>query len=99
MARQSSFHKSAEWRQVRLEVLRDALYICAKCGDYASHVDHKIPISAGGAKLDKRNLHALCADCHRRRHLRNAAKWETSPLMAFRRMLDRRIKKKGRDKR
>jgi hypothetical protein len=27
-------------------------------------VDHKVPVSAGGAVLDLRNLRPCCRDCH-----------------------------------
>lgn len=33
----------------------------------ATHVDHVVPISQGGARLDKANLQSLCMSCHSRK--------------------------------
>ena len=39
---------------------------CKLCGRIAKIVDHIIPIRAGGARLDPRNLRSLCLTCHGR---------------------------------
>ena len=58
-------------------------YKCGICGtDYSNHPnrtmllegDHIIPLKNGGARLDQKNLWALCGrlttlDCHRKRHI------------------------------
>ena len=36
---------------------------CKRCGKRGKHVDHIIPISAGGTH-DERNLQTLCHSCH-----------------------------------
>ena len=55
-----------EWREFR------AWYLprhprCRRCGATATVVDHKIPLRAGGARLDPRNAQSLCAPCHARK--------------------------------
>lgn len=37
---------------------------CALCGAPAECVDHIVPISQGGARLDEDNLRSLCWSCH-----------------------------------
>lgn len=47
--------------QVRAEVLASGR--CAYCGDFASQVDHIIPVSKGGT-ADRENLVAACSSCN-----------------------------------
>lgn len=58
----------AEWQRVRKLVLdRDGhecqlrLRVCTKV---ATTVDHIVPLSAGGARLDMANLQAACRPCN-----------------------------------
>jgi len=54
-----------DWRALRAAYLRHHP-TCARCGRAATMVDHRIPLRAGGARLDVSNLRALCWSCHRR---------------------------------
>lgn len=58
---------SGAWPRVRLAILRRDRWRCRWCGGRANQVDHVIPISAGGARLDPRNLVASCLRCNVRR--------------------------------
>ncbi len=52
---------------LRLQVLEKYDYRCAKCGSTTNlELDHKIPISRGGA-TSLRNLQVLCRRCNRRK--------------------------------
>jgi 5-methylcytosine-specific restriction protein A len=58
----------SDWRKVRLSYLREHP-LCERCEERgkikaAEMVHHKVPIKQGGARLDKRNLMALCDACH-----------------------------------
>lgn len=71
-----SFYRSWEWRQLRNEVLEERGEVCKVCGktpeelpDDGSpmagmHVDHIVPMSQGGARMDKSNLRVLCPECN-----------------------------------
>jgi len=56
------------WQRVRLAVLERDHHRCRLmrpgCTGAATHVDHIIPISEGGARLDADNLRASCAHCN-----------------------------------
>lgn len=58
----------ARWRKVRKRYLarNPVCEDCQEQGDVtvADMVDHIIPLRAGGARLDPRNLRALCWPCH-----------------------------------
>lgn len=53
------------WRRVRKLVLERDDYVCQirgrGCTGLATTVDHIIPLSAGGARLDPANLQAACS--------------------------------------
>ncbi len=52
------------WRRVSEQYRRDHP-VCEICGRrWATEVDHKRPISDGGARLDRANLKAVCRPCH-----------------------------------
>ena len=55
------------WPRVRLEILRRDGYACRvggpTCKGRATTVDHIVPLSRGGARLDPSNLRAACASC------------------------------------
>lgn len=57
------------WRKLRVLILQRDHYICQNCGTPAgasAHVDHIIPLSAGGENTDD-NLQTLCHACHSRK--------------------------------
>lgn len=62
------------WRKVRASyLLRHPLcVVCGRAGRTveAAEVDHIVPIANGGARLDERNLQALCHSCHSRKTAR-----------------------------
>lgn len=66
--RSDRIYSLAWWRKLRMAKLRhDPLCEhCAKQGKIvqASHVDHIVPISEGGAERDWDNLQSLCKPCH-----------------------------------
>ena len=56
------------WQKVRLVVLARDGHRCQiglpGCTRVAEHVDHIVPISEGGARLDPSNLRAACGRCN-----------------------------------
>ena len=63
--RQLSAHArgyGARWRKMRADFLENNPF-CARCDNYAYHVDHIVPKSNGGRDTPQ-NLQALCASCH-----------------------------------
>jgi 5-methylcytosine-specific restriction endonuclease McrA len=62
----------AEWRAVRLAVMERDGWRCqlvlAGCTGAAEQVDHIVPLSEGGVRLDPFNLRASCAPCNQRRN-------------------------------
>jgi len=58
-------YKSARWRRVR-EIVLSENPIC-KCGSLATIVDHRVPISKGGAIWDGDNLQSMCEQCHNKK--------------------------------
>lgn len=66
-----SFYDSALWRNVRVAVVMKEPW-CRECARYkraslAAVVDHIVPLSMGGPKLDTSNLQPLCHPCHNRK--------------------------------
>ena len=55
-----------DWPKVRLRILQRDRHRCQLCGGRANCVDHILPIRAGGARLDPRNLRACCLACNSR---------------------------------
>jgi 5-methylcytosine-specific restriction endonuclease McrA len=55
------------WRKVRRRILERDRYTCRWCNGYATEVDHLIPITRGGPRLDPTNLVASCKSCNVRR--------------------------------
>lgn len=64
----NKFYQSTAWRELRaLKIEQSPL--CEECQrkgitTLAQVVDHIVPISKGGAKLDIENLQSLCNPCH-----------------------------------
>ena len=52
----------SDWRRRRAAYLIDNS-VCVRCGDEATEVDHKVPLSAGGDDHPS-NYQALCKSCH-----------------------------------
>ena len=52
----------AHWRQRRAAYLKENPY-CVRCGDEATDVDHRVPLSADGEDHPS-NYQALCHSCH-----------------------------------
>jgi len=50
----------ADWRRIRLVVLRRDRWTCRRCGRPANQVDHIVP----GDDHRPANLQALCKSCH-----------------------------------
>jgi len=68
MRKTDPFYLSVEWRRFRARILRQRPRCeVAGCGAAARHLDHRVPIRAGGAALDPMNVQALCASCHSRK--------------------------------
>ncbi len=58
-----------KWRTVRWQVLERDRYTCRYCGAPAGHVDHVVPVSAGGGEHPG-NLAAACQRCNLRKGAR-----------------------------
>jgi hypothetical protein len=57
--------RTAEWRKLRVEILRRDQNTCYLCGTpEANEVDHIRPRSKGGAEYDPENLAAICKRCN-----------------------------------
>lgn len=56
------------WQAVRLTILARDGHVCQvrgpRCKGAATQVDHIIPLSEGGARLDPDNLRAACLPCN-----------------------------------
>ena len=64
------------WRSLRLEVFHEAGWTCERCGRRgALECDHVQPVKNGGSQWERRNLQALCRDCH----IRKTREENTSP--------------------
>lgn len=65
----------ADWRRVRVIVLGRDDYRCqlrlTGCTGLATTADHIVPLSAGGERLDLRNLQAACSHCNTAKGGRN----------------------------
>jgi hypothetical protein len=74
-----SVYASQQWRSLRLAILDRDGHRCQingpKCKQHATHVDHIIPVSAGGAPYDPANLRAACAACNVGRANQRAENW------------------------
>ncbi|MBU6289955.1 MAG: HNH endonuclease [Chloroflexi bacterium] len=81
--RNKDLYSSSQWRRTRLVILERDHYQCqikgSRCTHTATEVDHIIPITQGGSKLDPTNLRAACHNCNNGRidRQRNNA-WRTA---------------------
>lgn len=60
------FYLSPQWRKFS-RWWRSLHPLCSVCGREGQMVDHKTPISRGGAKLDPDNVQTMCWRCHNRK--------------------------------
>lgn len=59
------FYNSSIWKRTSKQVLLEADYICAMCGDEATMTDHIISVKQDWSKrLDRDNLQASCKKCN-----------------------------------
>jgi 5-methylcytosine-specific restriction protein A len=69
--RSSSITNTAEWKRLRLDVLRRDRYQCQvrgpACTGHATQVDHILNVANGGAELDPANAQAICSPCNARK--------------------------------
>lgn len=58
----------AAWQRIRKVILARDDYRCrlrlSRCTRIATTVDHIVPLSAGGPRLDPENLQAACSQCN-----------------------------------
>lgn len=58
----------AQWRAIRLTILERDNWTCQirgpRCKTRANQVDHIIPLTEGGTRLDPINLRAACTPCN-----------------------------------
>lgn len=76
-----SFYDSSLWRGVRASILRKEPW-CRECRRnerraLADMVDHIVPISQGGARVNESNLQPLCNACHARKRQRESVEART----------------------
>jgi 5-methylcytosine-specific restriction protein A len=73
-ARQAALriYKSSTWGRLRLMQLSE-FPLCRICGELGAHIDHIVPLRAGGAAYDQTNLQTLCASCHSKKTRQEAA--------------------------
>lgn len=65
------FYQRKAWKLARQERLTIEP-LCRHCKSNgkiveATHVDHIVPITSGGAELEQWNLQSLCKSCHERK--------------------------------
>ena len=67
----------SRWQRIRLTVLERDNHLCQLqldgCTTTADAVDHRIPLSEGGRRLDIDNLRASCTHCNSVRSRRRRA--------------------------
>ena len=65
------FFMQTDWQRVRRVVYERDGHRCMECGAWlnrgAFHVDHIIPLAAGGVEWDLSNLELLCPTCNLRK--------------------------------
>jgi hypothetical protein len=64
-AERESVNDNPRWLEKRQEILARDGGKCVACGSSDRvQVDHKIPVSLGGAEFENENLQVLCRGCH-----------------------------------
>lgn len=69
----TKFYHSKEWKLLSRTRLRDDQYKCTLCHNFASEVDHIVPIQTPEGwerRLDYENTQSLCVLCHNKKHKR-----------------------------
>lgn len=64
--------RDPRWQRKRLEVMNEANFVCADCGDNSStlHVHHKFYVKGRDPwEYETRELICLCEPCHQEEHL------------------------------
>ena len=65
------------WQAIRPSILERDGHVCRiagpRCKTAATEVDHIVPLSEGGARLDPDNLRAACKTCNAGRQNRRIA--------------------------
>ena len=68
--KRNRFYASAKWRRLREQQLYDEPW-CQDCDkEFATDVDHIVPIGDGGDPYAPDNLQSLCHSCHSRKTAR-----------------------------
>ena len=70
---QRAFYQTPAWRRASKSCRARAGWLCERCKPrtVAAAVAHHVrPLDEDGAKLDQKNLMALCRDCHEEVHNR-----------------------------
>lgn len=73
------------WQAARVQQL-SAFPICQVCNRVpAVEVDHRVPLAAGGPRLDPANLRSICRKCHQiiTQNFKNNGVNEMPPRLAF----------------
>lgn len=69
-SKERAHYTSRDWRARRLRILTRDAFTCRDCGrvtyGQAAHVDHIVPLEAGGTDADE-NLATRCSSCHGRK--------------------------------
>lgn len=62
------FYNSSIWKRTSQQVLLEANYVCAMCGNDATMTDHIVSVKQDWSRrLDKSNLQASCKACNDRK--------------------------------
>lgn len=68
-----TFYRGKAWRRLARARIQADHYKCVKCGQFASEVDHIVPIQTPDGwdrRYDWDNLQSLCIECHNEKHKR-----------------------------
>lgn len=71
------FYNSKGWRSLAAARLQHDGYKCKICGQYATEIDHIVPIQTPEGwtrRYDWDNLQSLCTQCHNKKHDRYQSK-------------------------
>lgn len=72
-----------QWQEVRALALQRDRFQCCELGCYqqATQVDHRVPMSEGGAQYDLDNLQSMCDSCHSRKTNREMMDDQAKPMV------------------
>lgn len=63
-----AIYQSRQWRLIQQEVRKSRPPCGAGCGNRATEIHHRKPLSEGGDAFSRDNLIFLCSSCHRVQH-------------------------------